>query len=137
MSVPPWPLPGGGRVPAIVAELQRQAPGACVWFGGRTWHWWAMVPWLDHLLEATDPETLRRMLTEAMWHGPRRPTPHRPAPSARRDHDEASADTPPRSRSNPIIWTEDTRRRRAAPPRTGIAPWVRLGLAAVAAVAAR
>lgn len=54
-------------VAAAVLTLQRRFPGATVWFGKHTFHWWAMLPrarrWV--LVEAATPMQLAERMGEA------------------------------------------------------------------------
>jgi hypothetical protein len=54
-------------VTAAVLTLQRRFPEASVWFGQRTFHWWAVMPWGAGwtLLEAVTPMELAGRMAEA------------------------------------------------------------------------
>lgn len=63
---------GPEEIAAVTRALQRRFPGALVWFGVHTWHWWAFVPggqW-GFLLEGITPEQLEWKLGEVFGYSP-------------------------------------------------------------------
>jgi hypothetical protein len=77
-----------------LAQLSRRFPGACIWFGNFTGHYWAFIRdrfGRDRLIEATSPADLSLRLGALLTRPPvliRRPRPvlkaHRDKPSSTR-----------------------------------------------------
>lgn len=74
---------GGQDILRALAGLERQFPGAVIWFGRATGHWWAMAV-TGHgtrLAEAESPAALAAALARLGAGGPARPGPGGAAPT--------------------------------------------------------
>jgi hypothetical protein len=67
--------PAESDVPAVAALIKQRFPGAVVWFGNRTRHWWAMVAVAGrpHLFEGTDPEEVTGAIVSGLRSASRPP----------------------------------------------------------------
>ncbi len=68
----PWAEP---NAEATAAALRRRFPGAVVWFGRFTRHWWAVVPVADRfrLFEGASPDEITAAIITGLTGRSRRP----------------------------------------------------------------